>query len=158
VDRLAALGDEAALESFLDGLTPTEMAHALAHLSEEQQQRILITLRPENAADIVAELPSDEQADLLGSLESESADFFERQAFLGVPVVDTDGVLVGVVKRHDVESAIALYQDTLSAVIALAVFLPIISDMSGCSGNQAVAVGIRELALGLVHPKEAMRV
>jgi magnesium transporter len=55
-------------------------------------------------------------------------------------------------------SVIALYQDTLSAVIALAVFLPIISDMSGCSGNQAVAVSIRELALGLIQPKEAMRV
>lgn len=55
-------------------------------------------------------------------------------------------------------SVIALYQDTLSAVIALAVFLPIISDMSGCSGNQAVAVSLRELSLGLVRPSELMRV
>ena len=45
-------------------------------------------------------------------------------------------------------SVIALYEDTLSAVIALAVFLPIVSDMSGCSGNQAVAVSMRELTLG----------
>lgn len=44
-------------------------------------------------------------------------------------------------------SVIALYQDTLREVLALAVFLPIISDMSGCSGNQAVAVSIRELSL-----------
>ncbi len=49
-------------------------------------------------------------------------------------------------------SVIAAYQDTLSAVIALAVFLPIISDMSGCSGNQAVAVSMRELTLGIVKP------
>ena len=55
-------------------------------------------------------------------------------------------------------SVIAFYQDTLAAVIALAVFLPIISDMSGCSGNQAVAVSIRELALGLVRPNELLRV
>ncbi len=55
-------------------------------------------------------------------------------------------------------SVIAFYQDTLAAVIALAVFLPIISDMSGCSGNQAVAVSIRELALGLVKPYEFLRV
>jgi magnesium transporter len=53
---------------------------------------------------------------------------------------------------------IAAYQDTLSAVIALAVFLPIISDMSGCSGNQAVAVSIRELTLGLIRPYEFLRV
>jgi len=51
-------------------------------------------------------------------------------------------------------SVIALYQDTLAAVIALAVFLPMVSDMSGCSGNQAVAVSMRELSLGLVRPSE----
>jgi magnesium transporter len=55
-------------------------------------------------------------------------------------------------------SVIALYQETLSAAIALAVFLPIISDMSGCSGNQAVAVSLRELALGVVRPTELWRV
>ena len=55
-------------------------------------------------------------------------------------------------------SVIAFYQDTLAAVIALAVFLPIISDMSGCSGNQAVAVSIRELTLGLLKPNELFRV
>jgi len=49
-------------------------------------------------------------------------------------------------------SVIAYYEDTLSAVIALAVFLPIISDMSGCSGNQAVAVSMREITLGLIKP------
>ncbi len=55
-------------------------------------------------------------------------------------------------------SVIALFEDTLSAVIALAVFLPIVSDMSGCSGNQAVAVSLRELSLGLVRPYEVLRV
>ena len=55
-------------------------------------------------------------------------------------------------------SVIAFYESTLSAVIALAVFLPIISDMSGCSGNQAVAVSMRELSLGLVKPYEVFRV
>ncbi len=51
-------------------------------------------------------------------------------------------------------SVIAMYQDTLAAVITLAVFLPMVSDMSGCSGNQAVAVSMRELSLGLVRPGE----
>jgi magnesium transporter len=53
---------------------------------------------------------------------------------------------------------IALYEDTLSAVIALAVFLPIVSDMSGCSGNQAVAVSMRELTLGAAAPRDVARV
>ncbi len=51
-------------------------------------------------------------------------------------------------------SVIAQFQDVLSAVIVLAVFLPIISDMSGCSGNQAVAVSMRELALGMIKPQD----
>ena len=55
-------------------------------------------------------------------------------------------------------SVIALYQDTLAAAIALAVFLPILSDMSGCQGNQAVAVSLRELTLGLVKPSDLFRV
>ena len=134
--------------------------------------------------------------------------FFDDHPFLGVPVVDADGRLVGLLRRSDVEEAlteradsdyrkaqgivggeelrsmpvllragrrlswlstnivlnlvaasvIAAYQDTLAAVIALAVFLPIISDMSGCSGNQAVAVSMRELALGVVRPNEALHV
>ncbi len=55
-------------------------------------------------------------------------------------------------------SVIAFYEDTLTAVIALAVFLPIVSDMSGCSGNQAVAVSMRELTLGAAVPKDVLRV
>ncbi len=137
----------------------------------------------------------------------ELADFFDGHHFLGVPVVDDRGALLGVVRQSAVDEAreaqrddeflktqglvseeirsmpllrrsrrrlawlsvnillnvaaasvIAAFQDTLSAVIALAVFLPIISDMSGCSGSQAVAVSLRELALGLVRPNEVFRV
>ncbi len=135
-------------------------------------------------------------------------DFFSQYTFLGVPVTDNEGNLVGVVrssaareaanKRNNqlflkfagivggeelrtmplfkrssrrlswlsinivlniiAASVIAFYQDTLEKAIVLAVFLPIISDMSGCSGNQAVAVSIRELTLGLVRPRELLRV
>ncbi len=134
--------------------------------------------------------------------------FFDEHKLFGVPVVDSETRMLGVVLPHDVEEAalkqadrqflgtsgivggeefrsmplalrsrrrlswlsinivlniiaasvIALYQDTLAAAIALAVFLPIISDMSGCSGNQAVAVSMRELTLGLVRPNEMLRV
>lgn len=134
------------------------------------------------------------------------ADYFEREGFLALPVVDDDHRIVGVVRRYAVEaglaersesdrlkaqgivggeelrtmpllrrsgrrlswlsiniilnvvaaSVIAVFEETLTAVIALAFFLPIISDMSGCSGNQAVAVSIRELTLGLVKPHELL--
>jgi len=53
---------------------------------------------------------------------------------------------------------IASFEDTLASVIALAVFLPVISDMSGCSGSQALAVSIRELTMGVIRPGEVLRV
>ena len=65
---------------------------------------------------------------------------------------------VNIVLNLIAASVIAFYQETLSAVIALAVFLPIISDMSGCTGNQAVAVSMRELSLGILRPGEVFRV
>ncbi|AGF77133.1 Mg2+ transporter MgtE [Desulfocapsa sulfexigens DSM 10523] len=137
---------------------------------------------------------------------AELEDFFEEHHFFGVPVVDEEKRLVGVVLPGAIEEAvnkrktknflnlsgivggeefrtmplltrsgrrlswlsvnivlnimaasvIAMYQDTLAAVITLAVFLPMVSDMSGCSGNQAVAVSMRELSLGLVRPGEIL--
>jgi magnesium transporter len=37
-------------------------------------------------------------------------------------------------------------------------FIPIIGNLCGCSGNQAVAVSIRELTLGLIQPQDFLRV
>lgn len=134
-------------------------------------------------------------------------DLFDEHKFFGLPVVEDDGRLVGVVSRaavHDAAlarsqsdslkrqgvvgdelrsmptwlrsrrrlawlsanivlniiaaSVISAYEETLAAVIAIAVFLPMVSDMSGCSGNQAVGVTMRELALGIVRPRDAFRV
>lgn len=141
------------------------------------------------------------------SLE-ELEDIFDEKQYLGLPVVDEENHLRGIVSREAVEEAlsearkddylkaagivggeelrsmtlrhrctrrlawlgpnillnllaasvIASYEDTLQAVIALAIFLPMVSDMSGCSGNQAVAVSIRELTLGIIQPRDYLRV
>ncbi|NJO55431.1 MAG: magnesium transporter [Rhodospirillales bacterium] len=134
-------------------------------------------------------------------------DLFDEYPFLGMPVVEADGRLAGVVSRSAVDAAaleraesesmkrqgiigdelrsmplflrsrrrlawlsanivlnilaasvISAYEETLAAVIAIAVFLPMVSDMSGCSGNQAVGVSMRELSLGLVRPGDTLRV
>ena len=65
---------------------------------------------------------------------------------------------VNIVLNVIAASVIAMFEETLSAVIALAVFLPIVSDMSGCSGNQSVAVSMRELTLGIIRPADFLRV
>ena len=56
-------------------------------------------------------------------------------------------------------SVIAVFKSTvLDEVIALAIFLPLVAGLSGCSGNQAVAVSIREITLGLAKPTDVFRV
>jgi len=166
---------------------------------------LLLTSRQVKLQDLMH--PAPYCVDANASLD-ELRQHFNQRPYLGLPVVDADNRLVGVLLRVAVfkassdeanrtflkssgivggeelrsmslwrrssrrlswlsvnivlniaaASVIAFYQDTLTAVIALAVFLPIISDMSGCSGNQAVAVSIRELTLGLVKPREILRV
>ncbi len=85
------------------------------------------------------------------------------EEFRSMPLVKRSGrrlswLTLNIVLNIIAASVIALYQDTLAAAITLAVFLPMVSDMSGCSGNQAVAVSLRELALGLLRPGEILRV
>lgn len=134
--------------------------------------------------------------------QRELAEIFHDNPFLGIPVVDEQGILLGVVSRQELAEAeleraeheararqkvgdelrsmptllrsrrrlawlssnivlniiaasvISLYEETLAAMIAIAVFLPMVSDMSGCSGNQAVGVSMRELSLGLRRPAD----
>ncbi len=169
------------------------------------QLRSLIVSQP---AQHIAELMIVDPASALATASlAELEDLFNRFEFLGAPVVDEKGELLGVVHRSAVEEAlaesaqsdhmkslgvvreelrsmpvwfrsrrrlswlsvnivlnmvaasvIAAYQETLEAAIALAIFLPMISDMSGCSGNQAVAVSMRELSLGVLRPNEMLRV
>jgi len=91
-------------------------------------------------------------AGIVGGEESRNMSLFKRSSRR------LSWLSINIVLNIIAASVIALYQDTLEKAIVLAVFLPIISDMSGCSGNQAVAVSIRELTLGLVRPRELVRV
>ncbi|MEO2036774.1 MAG: magnesium transporter [Planctomycetaceae bacterium] len=160
-----------------------------------------LLLAPPNRT--ISELMIENPTSVLDSTSLEDLQHtFDSRPLFGLPVLDSVGALVGVVRRGDIEKAgeeqagrtflrfagilggeelrslplrtrsmrrlswlsinivlnvlaasvIAMYEETLSSVIALAVFLPIVSDMSGCSGNQAVAVSTRELVLGAIRP------
>lgn len=138
--------------------------------------------------------------------QDELVTLFDENPFLGIPVVDDQERIQGVVSRIELADAelvrveheglsrqqvgdelrsmptwlrsrrrlawlssnivlniiaasvISAYEETLTAVIAIAVFLPMVSDMSGCSGNQAVGVSMRELSLGLTRPVDLFHV
>ncbi len=136
----------------------------------------------------------------------ELVDIFEEHPFLGMPVVDDSGHLVGVIRKAAVNEAaekrskqtylkasgivggeelrsmpiwsrigrrlawlipsmvllvaasivIVANEETIREHAILAAFLTIVAGLSGNSGNQAMAVSIRELALGLIRPTETL--
>jgi len=51
-------------------------------------------------------------------------------------------------------SVVLAHQATIAQLFVLVFFMPVICNLSGCSGNQAVAVSIRELTLGLIKPAD----
>jgi len=55
-------------------------------------------------------------------------------------------------------SVVLLFEGTIGRLFALVFFIPVIGNMSGCTGNQAVAVSIRELALGIIQPADFVTV
>ncbi|MEM9415053.1 MAG: magnesium transporter [Planctomycetota bacterium] len=55
-------------------------------------------------------------------------------------------------------SIIALFEGTVKELPILAAFLPVVAGICGSGGNQAVAVSIRELSLGLIGPGDFRRV
>lgn len=102
------------------------------------------------------------------ALERAEAESYARQGLLGdelrsMPLLQRSGrrlawLSANIVLNVIAASVISAYEETLAMVIAIAVFLPMVSDMSGCSGNQAVAVSLRELTLGLVKPVDMLYV
>jgi len=53
---------------------------------------------------------------------------------------------------------IALFEDTVQKVPILAAFLPVVAGLCGSGGNQAVAVSMREISLGLIDFRDFTKV
>ncbi len=53
---------------------------------------------------------------------------------------------------------IALFVDTLGAIVALAVLMPIVASMGGNAGTQSLTVAVRQLALGDIDQRDATRI
>ena len=151
-EDVVTIADSADLDELEDYFDEYETAGAPV---VDQQGRLVGRVRRQAVQEALADRASSDQLKVQGIVSGE-----ELRA---MPVIDRSRrrlswLSVNIVLNIIAASVIAMYQDTLSAVIALAVFLPIVSDMSGCSGNQAVAVSMRELTLGIVMPRDVLRV
>lgn len=120
----------------------------------DDARRLLGVITADSLVDLTREIATDE------ILKMQGLDTDETRALPVLRIVRRriTWLSLNIVLNLIAASVIAFYTDTLKAVIALAVFLPIISDMSGVSGMQAVAVSIRDLALNRTSPKEFWQV
>lgn len=119
----------------------------------------------------------DEQGRLLGLVRGQS--LFEQQAF---EISAQAGAMVGVEQeertgtpwqrslwfRHPwlqlnlftafvAAAVVGVFQDTLAAIVLLAVFMPVLSGQSSNSGVQALAVTLRGLTLGEIQPGDGWK-
>ena len=91
-----------------------------------------------------------EKSGVLGGDESRNMPIVKRNlrrlAFL----------LPSVVLSYIAVSIIASYEMIIEQIAVLAAILPLVANLSGAAGNQAVAVSIRELSMGHISPKDLL--
>ncbi len=153
-------------------------------------------------ADVMRPFPISIHVD---TAEEEAVRLFRHTRLVGLPVIDDDARLVGLIRAdrlvqqadeeaeedllgvfggsdaRETESVtetmrnrlpwlganlffvsvgaavVAVFQPTIDAVVALAVFLPVVAGMGGNAGSQTVAVLVRRLALGPVRASAGRR-
>jgi len=129
--------------------------HGLLGLPVVDEQRRLVGVVKLRDAIRVAESEATEDMQLMVGLSGEerlwtpwTASISRRLPWLGVNLITALGA----------SSVVGFFEDTLGRWTALVVFLPLISAVAGNTGNQALTVIIRALALGEVAPGDALRV
>lgn len=108
----------------------------------------------DDVIDVIQELANEEMLKISGVSLEESRELPIAKTLKGRFSWLALNILLNLISA----SVIAFYEHTLSEVIALAFFLPIISDMSGTSGMQAVVVSVRDLALQRILPRDYFKV
>lgn len=126
--------------------------HALPVI--DNNQKIIGIITADDAAELIHELATE---DVL-KLEGISTEQTRSMPWWKISRLRLSWLSVNIFLNMVAASVIAYYQDTLRAAIAVAVFLPIISDMSGCSGMQSVAVSVRDLALDRTKSRDFVEV
>ncbi|MHC4826819.1 MAG: magnesium transporter MgtE N-terminal domain-containing protein, partial [Planctomycetota bacterium] len=65
LEQIADLGSVERLEEFLESLPTGDAVRALARLSDEGRAKVLTTLEPQDAADLIEDIPDVQAVELL---------------------------------------------------------------------------------------------
>ncbi|MBR0575365.1 magnesium transporter [Proteiniclasticum sp. BAD-10] len=139
--------------------------------------------------------------------QEEVSNIFQKYGYMAMPVVDPEGVMLGVITVDDVmevlteehtedmyrlagldeeevvdgtvrasvqsrlpwllvnlltailaSAMVSLFDDTIGKVVALAVFMPMVTGMGGNAGTQTLTLMIRGLAIGQLTPENARQI
>lgn len=120
------------------------------------EDRVVGILTVDDALEIIEQADSEDFARQSGSLPS-AGHYFSSSVWrlAGLRVV---WLFVLILAAGLTVSVMQLFEDTLEAVTALALFIPLLVGTGGNVGAQAATAAVRALALGEVRPSDVVRV
>lgn len=148
-------------------------------LNLEEKAEFIVGLTLSQANDVLAECPLREVQDVLELLEDSEHEIRARQISMGLGLISSEvepageyldnsvmshvreriGWIVGLALMGIVSGLIiARYEDALSSLVLLAVYMPVIAAAGGNTGSQAATLVVRALATGDIGMHDWARV
>ena len=177
-----AAADMAVINLHLVSESEFDTAQALAFmrsLSLKEKAEFVIGLTLSQANDVLAECPLREVQDILELLEDSEHEIRARQISMGLGLISSEvepageyldnsvmshvreriGWIVGLALMGIVSGLIiARYEDALSSMVLLAVYMPVVAAAGGNTGSQAATLVVRALATGDISMNDWARV
>lgn len=130
--------------------------NALGVVVVDSEDRVLGVLTVDDALEIIEEADTEDVARQAATLPSTGHYLSASPLRLaGLRVV---WLLILIVAATLTVSVLQLFEDSLEAVTALALFIPLLVGTGGNVGSQAATSAVRALAIGEVRPSDALRV
>ena len=177
-----AVADMAVTNLHLVSESEFDTAQAMAFmrtLSLEDKAEFVIGLTLSQANNVLAECPLREVQDILELLEDSEHEIRARQISMGLGLISSEvepageyldnsvmshvreriGWIVGLALMGIVSGLIiARYEDALSSLVLLAVYMPVIAAAGGNTGSQAATLVVRAMATGDIGMHDWARV
>lgn len=124
----------------------------------DSEKRLVGMITVDDAMDIVEEETTEdifEKAGLLdlGKKEHDRSNVLINGSLLSIWAVRIPFLLITMIGGLLAGGVVDFFDDALSSVTAIAIFIPVIMDMGGNAGTQSSTIFGRALVLGQIHPK-----
>ena len=127
----------------------------------DRENRLVGVLTVDDAMDVIREEVTDDMFDKVGLLdltrrESDRSDKLIRGSFLHVLAVRVPFLIITLIGGMLAGAIIDAFEEVLEAVVATAIFIPVIMDMGGNVGTQSSTIFTRAMVLGQINLRRFM--